>query len=200
MKTMRVLMIAAALVACTSVWATAQDRDDDNGRVQRDRHHDRRGDRDRDRDRDHDRRWRRDNDDRGRYNNRVYQGNGNYYPYRGDGDADDNRGTYYPYGSGSYYPYGNGAYGNYGYGTYGNVAGTAQQWGYQDGVADGVRDAQVGRAFNPADKGNFKHANRGYNRSMGDVETYRSYYRAAFEQGYRQGYSQNAGYGYGWRR
>jgi hypothetical protein len=212
---------AAALAICTGLsggaWAQTasteraqsnavvqtswQDHDrDDNGKWRNDG---------RDQDRDHDRDNRnRDNRDRvyrqDRDRNGAWRNNG-WYGQRGDGDRDDaNRNsTYraYPgqvYGNGPYraypggtYGYGQPVYGRGGNGRYGNNA--AAQMGYQDGLSYGQNDAARGKGYNATGSEAYEQADRGYNSSFGDRNSYRQEYRHAYQQGYSAGY--NGGYG-----
>lgn len=83
--------------------------------------------------------------------------------------------------------YGNGNP-NRGNGGYGNQA---YSQGMQDGRMDGQRDRATGHSFRPTQGDNYKHADRGYNSSMGDKDMYKQQYRngytSAYEQGYRGG-------------
>lgn len=99
-------------------------------------------------------------------------------PYRG------------PYGG---YP--SGPYGDRG-GVYGqpnvNWAEQARQVGYQDGVNDGASDRRTGHSFRPTHDDNYKNADRGYNSSFGDKNTYKQYYRQGYESGYQRGWNETA--------
>jgi hypothetical protein len=207
---------AAALAICTGIsggaWAQTsastgqasqskaaivqtawQDHDrDDKGQWRNDR-------RDRDRDRDNRNRDNRDRDGRWR--------NNGWYGQRGDSDRDDaNRnGTYraYPgqvYGNGPYrtypggtYGYGQPVYGRGGNGRYGYGNNAAAQMGYQDGLSYGQNDAARGKGYNATGSEAYEQADRGYNSSFGDRNSYRQEYRQAYQQGYSAGY--NGGYG-----
>ncbi len=68
--------------------------------------------------------------------------------------------------------------------------------GYQDGLNDGRRDFDSRHKFQPEKAGNYKHADRGYNSSFGDKNSYKQVYRNGYLQGYRAGYG-NRGYGQG---
>lgn len=102
-----------------------------------------------------------------------------------DGDRDDR--------------WGNGGYnGNYGYGNGGNRygrGGPAAQFGYQDGLSYGQRDASRGKSYNATGSEYYEDADHGYNSSFGDKNSYRQTYRQAYQQGYQAGY-----YGRGGRR
>jgi hypothetical protein len=120
-----------------------------------------------------------------------------------DRDRDGRRGGNYGYGNRGYgngeYGYGNGGYGNGGYGNgnygYGRRGGPAAQFGYQDGLSYGQRDASRGKGFNATGSYYYEHADHGYNSSYGDRNGYRQAYRQAYQQGYQAGY-----YGRGGRR
>jgi hypothetical protein len=102
------------------------------------------------------------------------------------------------------YGYGNNGYGygNYGYGNYGgynnsgypNYGGsyelrqTALNAGYNEGVKAGREDRSRGRAYNYADSGTYRSADKDYNSRYGDREMYRQYFRQAFANGYADGY------------
>ncbi len=64
----------------------------------------------------------------------------------------------------------------------------AYQLGMEDGRRDGERDMMRRHNFRPEHSGNFKHADRGYQRFFGDRRYYREQYRAGFLAGYRMGY------------
>ncbi len=125
---------------------------------------------------------------------RVYSNSGNY---NGRGVYGDRQG----YGNQGYsnVPYGNEPYagGSYGNGPYsnapyqngsGNYQNTAYQIGYQDGIADGRSDQSSGHSFRPTQDDNFKHADRGYNSSMGDKQFYKDTYRQGYQAAYQLGY------------
>jgi hypothetical protein len=79
---------------------------------------------------------------------------------------------------------------------------SARQYGYQDGVNDGRNDRATGHSFRPSQDSNYKHADRGYNSSMGDKNEYKQEYRQSYEQGYQQGYNggNNGNRGGWWHR
>jgi hypothetical protein len=66
--------------------------------------------------------------------------------------------------------------------------------GYREGLQRGERDARQNRPFDFNDDNEYRRAERGYNRSSGDVSWYRREFRRGYEAGYREGYSR---YGYG---
>jgi hypothetical protein len=89
-----------------------------------------------------------------------------------------------------------GAYGGYGYDS-----------GYQQGLRHGERDARQNRPFDFNDSNDYRRADRGYDRRIGNAESYRREFRRGYEVGYREGYSRygysrgrdgyrNRGYGY----
>ena len=70
----------------------------------------------------------------------------------------------------------------------------AQQIGFQDGLNDGAHDRQTGHSYRPTQDSNYQHANRGWNSSMIDRDSYSSAYRQAYMQGYQRGYGSGWGY------
>ena len=114
------------------------------------------------------------------------------------------------YGSGQWGRWGQGAggrnghHGHYGQNgrydqddQYGTFAGSAQRFGYQDGLNDGLRDRQTGHSFRPTQGDNYKHATRGFSSSLGNKYQYKQYYRQAYADGYQRGYYDNGGGYYG---
>lgn len=104
----------------------------------------------------------------------------------------------YGYGNNGYYNNDNG-YGNYGYGGYNNsgyanyggsyeLRQTALNAGYNEGMRAGREDRSRGRAYNYADSGTYRSADKDYNSRYGDRELYRQYFRQAFANGYADGY------------
>jgi hypothetical protein len=67
----------------------------------------------------------------------------------------------------------------------------ASDYGYQDGVTQGMHDRQSGRRARPTDDANYKQADRGYESKFGDHDQYRQMYRQAYERGYDRGYNGN---------
>lgn len=65
----------------------------------------------------------------------------------------------------------------------------AEQYGYQDGLNDGTGDFNNHHSFRPTHGGNYKHADRGYDRRFGDKDRYRDAYRRAYARGYQEGYN-----------
>ena len=60
--------------------------------------------------------------------------------------------------------------------------------GYQDGSAQGARDARAARPLAFEHYREYQRADLGYNRSYGTIEPYRRAYRQGFGQGYRESY------------
>jgi hypothetical protein len=111
-----------------------------------------------------------DRDDRDRFHDGFYGDNGYFGGYYG-----------VPYGI-----YGlNGYYGDRG----SDAFSRAQQRGFNDGVADGQHDAASGHSDRPTYHSDYRHADRGWNRSLGDRGGYGQAYRRAYTQGYQQGYN-----------
>ena len=196
MKSMKVMLLGAALIVGTTTFAAAQavvpvqwgwglGRDNDDRQAfkegynqgKSDARHNRRFDPDNNRWRERDDRQAfRSGYERGFRESGGYYGNGRDRDWDHDGDRD------------------RGGYGRGGYGGYGGNA--ARQNGYQDGLNDGARDRRTGHSNRPTQDGNYKHADHGYNSSYGDKNYYKQAYRQAYENGYQQGYNS----GGGWRR
>jgi hypothetical protein len=64
----------------------------------------------------------------------------------------------------------------------------ASDIGYRDGLAEGVRDRQDGRKFQPRKHEAWQTALHGYDRDSGGSGQYKAAYRGAFELGYRDGF------------
>jgi hypothetical protein len=171
MKYMRAMLLGAALLGAGTNWAAAQsavavqwyqDRDDRQAFREgyRQGQWDARHERRPDWD---DNRWR-EADDRRAYRDGYLRG---YREIRGDGDRDDY--------------YGRDRYTGYG-------VDSARRFGSQDGFNDGLRDRRTGHSFRPTHDDNFKHADRGYNRSFGSKSYYKQVYRESYEQGYDSGW------------
>lgn len=193
MRYTRALVLGAALLTSGATFATAQaivpvqwgwqHRDDDDRQAFRDGMQSGRWDAEHRRRSDWDSNCRyREGDDRRAYQSgyergyrevNVGYGGGGYYGGDGDRDRDDRYGR--------------------GYGGYGLNA--ARQYGYQDGINDGVGDRRNGHSFRPGHDNNYKHADRGYDPRFGNKNDYKASYRQAYEQGYQQGYNGNP-----WRR
>jgi hypothetical protein len=199
MKSMKAMLLGAALIAGTTTFAAAQavvpvqwgwglGRDNDDRQAfkegynqgKSDARHNRRFDPDNNRWRERDDRQAfRSGYERGFRESSGYNGNGRDRDWDHDGDRD------------------RGGYGRGGYGGYGGYGGNAaRQNGYQDGLNDGARDRRTGHSNRPTQDGNYKHADHGYNSSYGDKNYYKQAYRQAYENGYQQGYNS----GGGWRR
>jgi hypothetical protein len=83
--------------------------------------------------------------------------------------------------------------------------------GYRDGRKRGEQAARDNRPFDIQRERDYRNAEGGYNRSLGDRNRYRDTYRGGFTQGYREGYQlrdarssfprgrrdDNRGWGYG---
>jgi flagellar biosynthesis/type III secretory pathway protein FliH len=61
--------------------------------------------------------------------------------------------------------------------------------GYRDGLREGERDGRSRTVYRYQDNRTWQRADRGYNRSFGDLERYRQQFRAGFAEGYQAGYS-----------
>ena len=193
MKSMRAILLSAALLTSGASFAAAQaivpvqwgwgsHRDSDDRQAFRDGYRQGQWDARQGRRSDWDDRCQyRENDDRVAFRNGYIQGyreiNAGYR--RGDGDGDEDDG---------YYGGGRGGYGAYGFNA-------ARQYGFQDGFNDGRGDRNNGHSFRPTHDRNYRHADRGYDTRFGNVNEYKASYRQAYEQGYQQGY--NGGV---WRR
>jgi len=196
MKSMKAMLLGAALIVGTTTFAAAQavvpvqwgwglGRDNDDRQAfkegynqgKSDARHNRRFDPDNNRWRERDDRQAfRSGYERGFRESGGYYGNGRDRDWDHDGDRD------------------RGGYGRGGYGGYGLNA--ARQYGYQDGINDGARDRRTGHSNRPTQDSNYKHADHGYSSSYGDKNYYKQAYRQAYENGYQQGYNS----GGGWRR
>ncbi len=67
----------------------------------------------------------------------------------------------------------------------------ASEYGYQDGLTQGMHDRQSGRHARFDDQSSYKHADRGCDSRFGDHDRYRQSYRQAYEQGYDRGFNGN---------
>jgi hypothetical protein len=63
--------------------------------------------------------------------------------------------------------------------------------GYREGVQRGEHDGRDGRDFGYDRDDLYRSGDRGYNRSWGNRDTYRSEFRQGFAAGYRSGYERN---------
>lgn len=189
MKHMRAMLLGAALITGATSFASAQavvpvqwgwgwgQRDSDDRQAfkegyrqgQWDARHGRRFDPD-------DSRWR-ERDDRQAFRSGYERGFRESRGYRGDRDGDHDRDDY-----------GNGGYGRGGYGG-GYGLNAARQYGYQDGLNDGARDARTGHSNRPNQGSNYRHADRGYIPTYGNREYYKQAYREAYYNAYEQGYN-----------
>jgi hypothetical protein len=64
----------------------------------------------------------------------------------------------------------------------------AEQRGYRDGIADGLKQRRGSKRFQASASENYTTAVRGYSERMGDVSRYKQLYREAYCTGYQQGY------------
>lgn len=77
---------------------------------------------------------------------------------------------------------------SYGYSPYAEARRIAYDNGFREGVEEGIKDARSRDRFYFQDEGDFKHADKGYNRSLGDRDRYREAFRSGFADGYADGY------------
>lgn len=68
------------------------------------------------------------------------------------------------------------------------AATSAYALGYRDGVRRGEQDGRNGREFSFERDGAYRSADRGYERSLGNRDTYQGEFRRGFAAGYRAGY------------
>jgi hypothetical protein len=61
--------------------------------------------------------------------------------------------------------------------------------GYREGLKEGENDGRRRRVYRYQDNRTWQRADRGYNRSFGDIERYRQQFRAGFTEGYQAGYA-----------
>jgi len=71
---------------------------------------------------------------------------------------------------------------------YADAQRTAFDNGYRDGRKRGEQAARDNRPFDVQRERDYRSADDGYNRSLGDRNRYRDNYRGGFTQGYREGY------------
>jgi hypothetical protein len=71
---------------------------------------------------------------------------------------------------------------------YADAQRTAFDSGYRDGRKRGEQAARDNRPFDAQRERDYRSAENGYNRSLGDRNRYRDNYRGGFTQGYREGY------------
>jgi flagellar biosynthesis/type III secretory pathway protein FliH len=64
--------------------------------------------------------------------------------------------------------------------------------GYREGLRLGERDGRTGARFHFQNERTFQRADRGYHRSMGDIERYRQAFRSGYSSGYSDGYERFA--------
>ncbi|HZU21881.1 MAG TPA: hypothetical protein VE998_03555 [Terriglobales bacterium] len=65
---------------------------------------------------------------------------------------------------------------------------SARNVGYQDGLMDGRNDRNAGHSFRPTDTDNYKHADRTYQDSFGNKDSWKAAYRQGYADGYREGF------------
>ncbi len=76
------------------------------------------------------------------------------------------------------------------HGDYGRGDGSvAARLGYQDGFAQGRKDAAERKKFKPEKHDDYKDGDRGYHHEYGDKKLYKSEYRQAYVQGYQEAYN-----------
>ncbi len=86
-------------------------------------------------------------------------------------------------------------YGQYGRnGQYGNGGQYAYDNGYRDGMEHGRADRANGSGYDYRDA-NWRRADRGYDRRMGNQGQYKQSYREGYQAGYNQGYNGSNGRG-----
>jgi hypothetical protein len=69
--------------------------------------------------------------------------------------------------------------------------------GYREGLAEGERDGSRRVAARYEDNRTWQRADKGYNRSYGELERYRQQFRVGFSEGYQAAYSRYGAYGNG---
>jgi hypothetical protein len=89
----------------------------------------------------------------------------------------------------------------YGYGRPGrggqNIERRAYDYGYREGLEQGLSDARRGRDFSYTRHDEYRDGDHGYSRNEGDREFYRRSFRQGFQTGYTEAFNQNARGGYG---
>jgi hypothetical protein len=73
--------------------------------------------------------------------------------------------------------------------SYADAQRTARDNGYRDGLKRGEEALRGGRTLDIERERDYRNAENGYNRSLGDRNRYRDTYRGGFAQGYRDGYA-----------
>jgi hypothetical protein len=61
--------------------------------------------------------------------------------------------------------------------------------GYREGLREGEQDGRRHSAYRYQDSRTWQRADKGYNRSFGDIDRYRQQFRAGFGEGYQAGYA-----------
>jgi|SoiMethySBSTD1v2_1073268.scaffolds.fasta_scaffold674334_2 flagellar biosynthesis/type III secretory pathway protein FliH len=70
--------------------------------------------------------------------------------------------------------------------------------GYREGLKEGEKEGRKRDSFDYRDERTWQRADKGYNRSFGDIDRYREQFRAGYAAGYSEAYQHNApSYGYG---
>jgi len=70
--------------------------------------------------------------------------------------------------------------------------------GYREGIKQGEKDGKKRADYRYQDERTWQRADKGYNRSFGDIERYRQSFRAGYGEGYADGYRRYApDYAYG---
>jgi hypothetical protein len=72
--------------------------------------------------------------------------------------------------------------------SYADAQRTARDNGYRDGMKRGEEAVRGARALDIERERDYRNAENGYNRSLGDRNRYRDTYRGGFAEGYRDGY------------
>lgn len=64
----------------------------------------------------------------------------------------------------------------------------AEQYGYEDGLIDGMDAGRERDAYHPENSGDWQKGTNGYEDRFGNKRAYKQAYRAAYLQGYKDGY------------
>jgi len=75
--------------------------------------------------------------------------------------------------------------------SYADAQRTAYDNGYRSGLKRGAQAVRDRRPLDIERERDYRNAEEGYNRSLGDRNRYRDAFRGAFAQGYRDGYNRN---------
>lgn len=194
---MAALAVAMTLMFGSLAFARDHDYDRDHNKDRHD-HWDKHSDRDRHHDRDHDQwrgqdhnrdRARREQHNDGYYGGQVY----NRYPRNYPNAGNPSGGYGYPGGG---YPSGGYGYPGSVYGRSGGGRNTGYNVGYQDGGYMARKDMSQNKPFNPNPRNEYGNRDRGYDRSFGDKNYYRSQYTSGYASGYQASYRGGRGWGY----